>query len=70
MDREFLFSYEFHGARYNLVVPARSVAEAQMRVARMGNADFDGEVMMTIPVAVRPLQKMLQLLGARRVRSQ
>lgn len=69
-DRSFLFSYDFRGARYSLTIPAASEAEAHLRLARMAAADFDGEVKLTVPVAVRPTQVLLRLLGALRSRSQ
>lgn len=63
-DRSYLFSYEFRGARYSLTIPAASAAEAHFRLARMASADFDGEVKLTVPLAVRPTQRVLRLMGA------
>lgn len=68
-DRRFLFSYEFRGATYQVEIAAGSAAEAQMRLDRMASAHFDGEVMLAIPVAVRPAQKLLRLWGAWRSQS-
>lgn len=49
--REYLFSYTFRGERYSLTVEAQSPAEAAMRVEAMGRADYDGEMILTVPVA-------------------
>lgn len=68
-DRSFLFSYEHRGARYSLTIPAASEAEAHLRLATMAAADFDGEVKLTVPIAVRPTQALLRLMGALRLRS-
>ena len=67
-DRSWLFSYEFRGARYSLEIPASSAAEAQMKLAKMADATFDGEVKMTVP-ATRPTQFLARIKGGWRSRS-
>ena len=62
-DKVYLFSYEFHGSRWNLEIPAKSVAEAQLRLSKMAEAKLDGTVQLKIGIPAGPVSKLLTRLG-------
>jgi hypothetical protein len=48
--RTYLVSYHHEGARWNLEVKARDMADARVRLSRLCFATLDGEVVAKIPV--------------------
>jgi hypothetical protein len=48
--RTYLVSYPHEGARWNLEVKARDMADARARLSRLCFASLDGEVVAKIPV--------------------
>lgn len=47
--KTFLYSYNFHGARWSFDVPAGSKEEAEHRLVAMSSAQYDGEIGTVIP---------------------
>lgn len=48
--RTYLVSYNHEGARWNLMLKARDIADARVRLSRLCLATLDGEVVAMIPV--------------------
>jgi len=44
-----LFSYNYEGSQYSLEIPAHSEEEAKSRLTRMVYANYDGELVATVP---------------------
>ena len=53
--KEFIASYNYDGASWNLRFHARDFDDAQARLARMSFARLDGEVQFTLPAIAGPL---------------
>jgi hypothetical protein len=61
----YLFSYYYHGDRYALEVPARSKAEAIGRIRQMGQAVYDGELVLQIPAGGSIVSRFMGWLSPR-----
>ena len=48
--RTYLVSYNHEGARWNLELKARDMADARARLSRLVFASLDGEIMARIPM--------------------
>ncbi len=48
--KTYLFSYNYEGAKWAFDIMAPNEEDAKKRLARIAFAQFDGELMMTIPV--------------------
>jgi hypothetical protein len=48
--KTFLVSYNYEGAKWNLELKARDMADARARMGRLTYANLDGELMAKIPV--------------------
>ncbi|TAJ99937.1 hypothetical protein EPO44_10065 [bacterium] len=48
--KTYLFQYHYDGAEWGFQIKARSLEEAKARLARLGYATYQGEVMMKITV--------------------
>ncbi len=48
--KTYLFNYYHDGAEWGLQIKASSLEDAKARLARLGYATYQGEVMMTISV--------------------
>lgn len=47
--KTYLFSYHYRGAWYSLEIPACSEEEAKDRLIAVAKAQYDGELMYSIP---------------------
>lgn len=57
--KTFLVSYRYDGAEWNLSLPARDIADAKARLARLQWATVEGEVKMTLPAYTGPLTAII-----------
>jgi hypothetical protein len=48
--RTYLFSYQHNGARWAFDIKATSPEDARVRLAKIAQASFDGELKASIPV--------------------
>jgi hypothetical protein len=48
--RTYLFSYHHNGARWAFDIKATSPEDARVRLAKIAQASFDGELKVSIPV--------------------
>ena len=48
--RTYLFSYQHNGANWAFDIKATSPEDARVRLAKIAQARFDGELMASIPV--------------------
>lgn len=62
-ERLFLFSYEFREARWSLEIPAKSAAEAQLRLSKMASAKYDGEAHLKVGIPTGPVGRLLARLS-------
>lgn len=60
--RKFAFSYSFNGSSYALTIPAETQREAIERVKAMSQANYDGEIFATIPIAKNPNSFIARLI--------
>lgn len=47
--KTYLYSYGFQGQRWNFEVKAASQPESMARLKHIANADYDGELMISVP---------------------
>lgn len=50
--KTYLFSYQHHGAKWAFDIEATSPEDAKARLSKIAVAQFDGELMASIPVPV------------------
>lgn len=62
--KTYLFSYNHNGKRWGFELPARSQEDAKLRLAKIANAHFDGELVASIPVPAGGLLfRLLRFFG-------
>ncbi|WP_077541468.1 hypothetical protein [Rodentibacter genomosp. 1] len=60
--RKFAFSYSFNDRSWALTIGAQNKEEAIARVKAMSQANYDGEIFATIPVASNPQSWFARLI--------
>lgn len=56
--KDYLFSYNYDGARWGFTIRAESPEDAQQRVSRLVYATYDGEIVATVPASMGPLVRL------------
>ncbi|MCQ9121611.1 hypothetical protein MUU45_001161 [Rodentibacter pneumotropicus] len=60
--RKFAFSYSFNDRSWALTIEAQTKEEAIARVKAMSQANYDGEIFVTIPVTSNPQSWFARLI--------